>query len=73
MSFSLEGLNGRRQLPSQFIEEIDKKFKKEIDIELFEKKTDRTLLLRPGRKIAVPGIDDKVFLNSIVTTIGISD
>ena len=72
ISFSREGTTGKQQLPSQFIDEIKSLFKKEINTEAFEKKTDTDLLLQPGRKVVVPPINDKEFLNSVFLDQGLS-
>jgi DNA helicase-2/ATP-dependent DNA helicase PcrA len=72
ISFAREGLTGRQQLPCQFIDEIDESLKSEVDTKLFEKKVDTTLLLRPGKKVVVPPIYDKEFLNGVFIDQGLS-
>ncbi len=72
VSFAREGVTGRAQLPCQFIDEIDDSLKAEVDTVAFEKKVDTTLLLRPSRKVAVPPIYDKEFLNSVFLDQGLS-
>lgn len=72
ISYAKEGEGGRQQLPSQFIEEIDETLITFVDTEDFEKKADTNLLLTPGRKVAVPPINDKKFLNQVFLDQGLS-
>jgi DNA helicase-2/ATP-dependent DNA helicase PcrA len=72
VSYSREGVTGRQQLPTQFIEEIDEDLVADLDTEEFEKTADTNLLLSPGRKIVVPPIGDKEFLNGIFLDQGLS-
>lgn len=70
--YSRESSEGRLQLPSQFIEEIDKQYIENIDTLNFEKKVDKTLLRKPGKRVATPPLKDKKFLNNLFLEQGLS-
>ena len=72
VSYAKEGATGREQLPSQFIEEIDENLVSFVETEAFEKSADTDLLLAPGRKVVVPPIGDKAFLNEVFLEQGLS-
>lgn len=72
VSFATTGAEGKQQLPSQFIEEIDEKLISEVTVGDIEKNLDTKLLLAPGRKVVVPPIKDKEFLNQIFLDQGLS-
>lgn len=72
VSYPEVGETGRQQLPSRFIEEIDKKLIKEVRTASFEKGVDGTVLLEPGKRVVVPPIHDKTFLNSVFLEQGLS-
>lgn len=70
--YAREREDGKAQLPSQFIEEIDKKLKTERDTEQFETTVDTNVLLSPSKKQAVPPLQDKQFLNELFLDQGLS-
>jgi len=73
ISYAKEGKDGKQLLPSQFIEEIDKKLKQEEDINNFEKKLsikDELLLKKPTQS-KIP-ITNKEYLNALFLEQGLS-
>jgi len=70
--YAKENQDGKALLPSQFVEEIDEKFKEEKDTKAFEKNVDKNILLAPSRRVAVPPIQDKEFLNELFLEQGMS-
>ena len=72
VSYAEEGTTGREQLPSQFIEEIDPNLIQKAKTDTFEKTVDTSFLLTSGRRVAVPPIHDKAFLNDIFLDQGLS-
>ena len=72
VSYSEESGTGREQLPSQFIEEIDPSLIARAKTDTFEKEVDTSFLLTSGRRVAVPPIHDKAFLNDIFLDQGLS-
>jgi DNA helicase II / ATP-dependent DNA helicase PcrA len=71
ISYPKEGSNGEPQLPSQFVEEIDKKFIKEVDTTDFERKVKKEFLLTP-KKEKKSSVKDKHFLNELFLDEGLS-
>ena len=72
ISYAREGTTGRQQLPSQFIEEIDENLVNHVNTEKFEKNANTNILLSPGRKVVIPPINDKEFLNGVFLDQGLS-
>lgn len=71
LSFSKTGIEGKEQLPSQFLQEINSDFTEEINVEEFEKSFDKATLLD---EIEVSNIDPKnqEYLQSIFREKGLS-
>lgn len=70
--YAKENQDGKALLPSQFVEEIDKNFKVDIDTKAYEQNVDKNILLTPSRKVAVPPLKDKEFLNELFLDQGMS-
>lgn len=71
LSYSKFGIEGKEQLPSQFIQEITPEFLQEIDATNFEKTFDRAKLLDLPKKIII-NPKDKKYLQSIFLEKGLS-
>ncbi len=72
VSFAKEGERGGLQLPSQFIEEIDKKYIKDLPISLFEKSIKKESMLSPKKDTNTLALQDKTFLNELFLEQGLS-
>jgi len=70
--YAKENQDGKALLPSQFVEEIDEKLKEEKDMTAYEQNVDKNILLAPSRKVAVPPLNDKEFLNELFLEQGMS-
>jgi len=73
LCYARQGYNGREQLPSQFMQEIDQNLIIEGDNQIYEKaflKEKEILFARPA--ITKPGVKDKEFLNQLFQKYGLS-
>jgi len=73
LCYARQGYNGREQIPSQFMQEIDQNLIIEGDSQIYEKaflKEKEILFARPA--ITKPGVRDKEFLNQLFRKYGLS-
>ena len=71
LTYSKFGIDGKAQLPSQFLEEIDKKYLEEIDTTKFEKSFDSLVLIDLPKKVSISP-KDKKYLQSLFAEKGLS-
>lgn len=71
LSYSKSGIDGKEQLPSPFLTEINPKFIKEIDTSDFEKSFDKSELFSVAKKISI-NPKDKKYLQSLFLEKGLS-
>lgn len=71
LTYSKSGIDGREQLPSQFLQEIEEKFLQEIDTVEFEKTFDHAVLLDSPKKINI-NPKDKKYLQDLFSEKGLS-
>lgn len=71
LTYSKSGIDGREQLPSQFLQEIEEKFLQEIDTAKFEKTFDRLILLDSPKKVSI-NPKDKKYLQDLFSEKGLS-
>lgn len=71
LAFSKYAIDGKEQMPSQFLEEIAPKFLKRVDVSGFEKKFDGSKIFIPAAEIEISP-KDKKYLQSIFLEKGLS-
>lgn len=72
ISYPQSGISGKEQLPSQFIGEIDPAYVETVDTTRFEEKVDKTILFMAGKKLPIPPLRDKKYLNQVFLEQGLS-
>ncbi len=71
LTFSKLGIDGKEQLPSQFLQEIDEKFIENIDVSEFEKSFDQLVVFDAPAEIKINPADKK-YLQSLFLEKGLS-
>lgn len=72
ITYAEEGIDGKHQLPSQFIEEIDPPLVEITDTKDFETQTSAEILSSPEKRITAPNITDKEYLRERFIEQGLS-